>query len=415
MSRLAFGLVMLACISLAIIPVVADNYTLGIFGNANMDDTIDEEDIEYVRGIIDSTNEATELADANYDGTIDEDDIKQIELIIAGEERELTIIDSVGNIVTIDLPLERIIPTKTALEAMRSLKIDKNRIVAVCKYTKEDTDLYPEFAELPSVGSMYTPDYEAMLEAKPDAVVLYEGSTDARSTITSIDSNIDVMQFAFSQPDKMQEEVAKLGYLLEERDNSEDFLEFWDGSVGQIEEMTRALSEGERPRVYYEYYPDYTSVGANSGHYQKLMLAGGHNIFSELSFDAVVDLEEIIMRDPEVIVKIVGYGEYAFEGYQQENTDTSMFKAAREAIMNRPGWENITAVKNENVYIIHLDIMGGPGQLVGICYLAKWLHPDLFEDLDPQAIHQEYLTRFQGLDYNLEEQGVFVYPPLEVS
>jgi iron complex transport system substrate-binding protein len=35
--------------------------------------------------------------------------------------------------------------------------------------------------------------------------------------------------------------------------------------------------------------------------------------------------------------------------------------------------------------------------------------------LDPQAIHQEYLTRFQGLDYNLDEQGVFIYPPLEVS
>jgi len=34
------------------------------------------------------------------------------------------------------------------------------------------------------------------------------------------------------------------------------------------------------------------------------------------------------------------------------------------------------------------------------------------EDLDPQAIHHEYLTRFQGLDYDLGEQGAFVYPPL---
>ena len=34
------------------------------------------------------------------------------------------------------------------------------------------------------------------------------------------------------------------------------------------------------------------------------------------------------------------------------------------------------------------------------------------EDIDPQAIHHEYLTRFQGLDYDLGEQGVFVYPPL---
>jgi iron complex transport system substrate-binding protein len=42
--------------------------------------------------------------------------------------------------------------------------------------------------------------------------------------------------------------------------------------------------------------------------------------------------------------------------------------------------------------------------------MAKWFHPDLFKDLDPQSIHQEYLTRFQGLDYDLSKQGVFVYP-----
>ena len=44
--------------------------------------------------------------------------------------------------------------------------------------------------------------------------------------------------------------------------------------------------------------------------------------------------------------------------------------------------------------------------------MAKWFHPDLFKDLDPEAIHQEYLTRFQNLDYDLDKNGVFVYPPL---
>ena len=55
----------------------------------------------------------------------------------------------------------------------------------------------------------------------------------------------------------------------------------------------------------------------------------------------------------------------------------------------------------------------GPGWLMGIAYCAKWFHPDLFEDFDPQAIHQEYLDRFQRLDFDVSEHGVFVYPPLE--
>jgi iron complex transport system substrate-binding protein len=78
---------------LMVMSAIGSDYTLSIFGNANMDDAIDEYDIEYVERIIAGTNEETQLADANYDGQIDEADIAQIELIILGEEKELTIID----------------------------------------------------------------------------------------------------------------------------------------------------------------------------------------------------------------------------------------------------------------------------------------------------------------------------------
>jgi len=74
-------------LSVASISAVASDYTLGIFGNANMDDTINEDDIAYVEGIIEGTNEETEFADANNDREIDEGDIAQIEAIINGEEK----------------------------------------------------------------------------------------------------------------------------------------------------------------------------------------------------------------------------------------------------------------------------------------------------------------------------------------
>ncbi len=77
---------------------------------------------------------------------------------------------------------------------------------------------------------------------------------------------------------------------------------------------------------------------------------------------------------------------------------------------NRPGFDNITAVKENRVYLITSDICDRSCNAIGIAYMAKWFHPDLFKDLDPQSIHQEYLTRFQGLDYDLSKQGVFVYP-----
>ena len=50
--------------------------------------------------------------------------------------------------------------------------------------------------------------------------------------------------------------------------------------------------------------------------------------------------------------------------------------------------------------------------MIGAAYMAKLFHPGLFEDLDPEALHQEYLN-MQGLDYDLNLHGVFLYPPLE--
>jgi iron complex transport system substrate-binding protein len=50
----------------------------------------------------------------------------------------------------------------------------------------------------------------------------------------------------------------------------------------------------------------------------------------------------------------------------------------------------------------------GCRHFIGVAFLAKWLHPDLFADLDPKAIHQRYLTEFQGLDYDLNKRGVLV-------
>ncbi|HOI69977.1 MAG TPA: dockerin type I repeat-containing protein [Methanothrix sp.] len=106
MDRSAFALLLISCISLAVTPALASDYTLEVFGNANMDETIDEDDVAYVEGIIDGTNEGTELADANYDGNIDAQDLDQIERIIEGSADRLTVIDSANRTVTVSLPVK---------------------------------------------------------------------------------------------------------------------------------------------------------------------------------------------------------------------------------------------------------------------------------------------------------------------
>ena len=139
-------------------------------------------------------------------------------------------------------------------------------------------------------------------------------------------------------------------------------------------------------------------------------LAGGRNICKEIGEkgSVKVDPEWVIEQNPDIIfLKVNGIGGYGVD-------DPSRAIAAREEVMNRPELARVIAIREGKVYLGEsYPLTVGPGHLIGIAYCAKWFHPELFEDLDPKAIHQEYLTRFQGLDYDLDEHGVFVYPPFE--
>ena len=117
-----------------------------------------------------------------------------------------------------------------------------------------------------------------------------------------------------------------------------------------------------------------------------------------------------MVQNPEVIVRLAQPSEIPC-GY--ETDDPSGFEAKRNEILARTGWSNITAVEDNRVHMLLYEFGASPGVPVTIAYMAKWFYPELFEDLDPQAIHQDYLTEIQGMDYDLKERGVFVYPLLE--
>jgi iron complex transport system substrate-binding protein len=95
-------------------------------------------------------------------------------------------------------------------------------------------------------------------------------------------------------------------------------------------------------------------------------------------------------------------------GYEVD--DDSVAEAARKEIMAMDVFAGGKAVEDGKVYLYEDNLMNTPRFVVGVAYWAKWFHPELFSDLDPQAIHQEYLTDFMRIDYDLSEHGVFVYP-----
>lgn len=423
MKGTALILVVMSCISQATLPASeATDYTLGIFGNANMDGTIDEADIEYVREIIDSRYEATELSDANYDGRIDENDISQIELIIQGEEKEITIIDSADRIVTVKKPIERVVIAYwiDAALTLQALKADE-AVVGVTDVIKDEPILFPELSKLPSVGIQPSPDaldYEKILELGPDVVLTGGTSMDPDEEIIeriqALDPNIRVLWFTFCVPSLYDDEVKKVGYIFNKRDEAGELINWNEEHLNGILEKVRNLPDDERTKVYTEFFMDYYTGGEGTAYQDYIEMAGGKNVFSGIISDGVyklveVDPEEIIERNPQVILHHLGMA-YA-GGYKVD--DVTMLHEKREEIMDRSGFSSIEAVQNERVYTLDSNIVLCAIYPVGVSYYAKWFYPELFKDLDPKAIHQEYLTKFLGIDYDLSKHGSFVYPPQE--
>ncbi|HID19396.1 MAG TPA: ABC transporter substrate-binding protein [Methanophagales archaeon] len=401
------------CTMLLMSPALAsDAGTLVIYGNANEDDTIDMRDLTYVKLIFFGKKSETALADAKYDGKINPLDFIQIKLIIVGKEKELTVVDTVGRDVTIDKPLLRLaVLNWNTLEVMRSLKQEKEKITCVSKSTIGKEEFFPEFKDRPNAGNAWSPDIEKILALKPDAVFLY--ATHFETSCDDVqkkleDAGITVIRFDCFKPEDYLDEVNKLGYILDKEAEAGDFGVFYVECLKGIKETVAEIPNDVRSQVYFEGFGEDYKIGGNgTALHQIIEMAGGKNIFGDISGYKVIDKEEVMLRDPEIIVK----QGYARGKYGYNTDDITWLQDICAEITGRIELANVSAVKDERVYVIIKELTGGK-HFIAATYMAKWFYPELFKDLDPKAIHQEYLTRFQGLDFDLDAHGVFVYPLL---
>lgn len=356
-----------------------------------------------------------ELESAEQDqkaGKITSEELEEISHI--SQNYPKSIVDSAGKKVTIYKPLNKIVIFNSeTVEVFRSLKA-QDRIIGVGKYTQEDSAYFPELSTLPGVGSVWSPDVEAVLDLHPDGVFVYgtfmnTSVDEIQETLESADPNIVVVRVDCFVPESYEDEVEMLGTVLEREEEASEFLEFYDECLNPIETVVSGLDEDDKPAVYLESWVDYRTATQGAAWHDKLVMAGGENIFGDLALSYTdVDPESVIERKPEIVIKLCGAGGLNFGGYDED--DNSEMATLRNEVTDRPGWDGIDAVKNDQVYVLSNDILGGAQHFIGVAYLARLFHPDLFADLDPVALHQEYITRFQGLDL----QGVYIYPEMPV-
>lgn len=65
--------------------------------------------------------------------------------------------------------------------------------------------------------------------------------------------------------------------------------------------------------------------------------------------------------------------------------DSQQAQQRLQRLMERPAFRTLPVAHNGNAHAIWHQFYDSPYQFVAIQVMAKWLHPDLFRDLDPIA------------------------------
>lgn len=359
------------------------------------------------------SDDEVRLAEQDYnDDKISADDLDEIRHIHDNYPR--TIEDSSGRSVTIYKPIERIAVLDTDnYEVLRVLNV-QDHLVGAGKNIIETVDLYPETSELINVGTAFSVDYEALLRSNPDLVISYTNYPEPGVLEKNLESTgINVVRFDINNINEYLDDVAKAGYLLEREAEAGEYADFYEEKLGTYLDSVSRLSDDEKPKVYLEAdfggKPTYWTVGETHPHHDLLLAAGGDNMYSNVIYYKEVSPESVAMENPDVILRY--FNTQKDQGLTKEIDDTASLEEQRDNVLDRAELKNVPAVKNKRVYIYTWDCTRGAARyFLGIGYIGKWLQPQIFEDYSPRDVYQEYLNRFQGVDIDVVNKGVFVYP-----
>ena len=321
-----------------------------------------------------------------------------------------TITDSAGRNVTIYKPVERIITlTSDGAEGVRTLGAADNIVGVTDMINKDGKEYFPELADKPSVGTWKEFDYERIVDISMNntngtvpgvLVISYVSKVSEVEEKLSSFEHIAVVGLDLYKEETFDAEIVKLGYLLEREEEAQDFIDWRHEKIDIVKSAVDGL---ERPKVYIEKGSstgtgELGTYGKGSAFDMLCEIAGGENVATHM--DATypkVDWEWVIEQNPDILIK---------EEPRTFLEVTGKAEEMREEVINRPGAENMSAIKDGRVYILNRKMDYGLGNVVGLTYWAKIFHPDT--RLDPEVVYREYLEEYQGMEYH--EDKMVVYP-----
>ena len=271
-----------------------------------------------------------------------------------GDGSPITVVDSGNRTITIDGPAMKAIPIVAWSYEPLYILGASDRIAGVEKGSAGQYSYLPGISDKPIIGTYKEPDFEKIIQLKPDIVIVQP------SYLKKVDEKlsplgIKVVNLPFNSQSGFNRDLRTLAKLLgpgEER-RAEEFISWKDGTLARLRNRTEGI--GPNVRVYGEWSdtPWYTGSRA-SGMDDVISLAGGENIAGVLNPDGnlskrypTVDSEWVLKQNPQVVI-IPAFDYYT--GYM-ENSSENCTKLIEDA-KSRSGINGTDAARNGRIYVI---------------------------------------------------------------
>ena len=223
---------------------------------------------------------------------------------------------------------------------------------------------------------MMSPDCEAIAALAPD-LVFTSGMSSVGGTSpfqSLIDSGISVADIPSSASiADIQTDILFIGSTVHKENEAAGLAELMNAYIKAVKDVAATVPEGETKTVLVMMgvpsaeYPTVYTFGAGTYMNEMIEIAGAKNVFADQEGWLAVSVEDVLAANPDVILM-----------------DCNWMPGADEAVKALEGWENVTAVKNGDVYQIDEDLCSRPNHHVAeaCAEWAKCFYPDQFNEFN---------------------------------
>lgn len=242
--------------------------------------------------------------------------------------------DKVSRVVTIPIPMASMLIT---------IDGGSERLVAVNRSSHNDfvegflSTIYPEIVNIPYdiAGEGFVPSVETLALLHPDAVIQWGDRGDA--IVKPIkDAGFPVLTMIYGKTSYVADWMRMVGNLLDKSVRGNELADWFESNYRKLENSTKEIQQKSRPKVVYLYrYSSGLMVAGKGSSYQgDIDISGGHNVAENLPGFAPVNVEQLLIWNPDVIL---------LNNFEGNLTPQMLYQDTR--------LKNLSAVINKKIYV----------------------------------------------------------------